>query len=60
MRNRLCHHLHINNIGMGGARHFNRHQGNHNRGPDDPHTKVKFTIPSFLEIMMLRDTLIGR
>jgi hypothetical protein len=45
---------------MGGARHFNRHQGNHNRGPDDPHTKVKFTIPSFLEIMMLRDTLIGR
>jgi hypothetical protein len=32
---------------MGGAQHFNCHQGNRNRVPDDPYAKVKFTIPSF-------------
>ena len=46
-RNRLHLRLHTNTIGMGGARHFNRHQGNRNRAPDDPYAKVKFTIPSF-------------
>jgi hypothetical protein len=48
MRNRLCHRLHTNTTGMGGAQHFNRHQGNRNRAPNDPYAKVKFTIPSFL------------
>jgi hypothetical protein len=46
-QNRLHHRLRTNAIGMGGARHFNRHQGNHNHAPDDPYTKVKFKIPSF-------------
>jgi hypothetical protein len=48
---RLRHHLRTNTIGMG---------GNRNRAPDDPYDKIKFSIPSFLDIMMLRDILIGR
>jgi hypothetical protein len=48
VRNRLHRRLHTNTTGMGGAQHFNRHQGNRNRAPDDPYAKVKFTIPSFL------------
>jgi hypothetical protein len=37
---RLRHHLRDNTISMGGI-------GNHNRVPDDPYAKIKFTIPSF-------------
>jgi hypothetical protein len=46
-QNRLRHRLRTNATGMGGAQHFNRHQGNRNRAPDDPYAKVKFKIPSF-------------
>jgi hypothetical protein len=60
MRERLHCHLHINTTGMGGTRHFNHHEGNRNHVPNDPCDKVKFTIPSFLDIIMLRDILIGR
>jgi hypothetical protein len=35
---RLRRHLRTNTIGMG---------GNHNRAPDDPYAKIKFSIPSF-------------
>jgi len=47
MQNRLRQRLQINTQGMGGARHNQRHRGNHNQAPDDPYAKVKFTIPSF-------------
>ena len=47
MQNKLRRHLQINNQGMGGARHHQRHRCNHNRAPDEPSAKVKFTIPSF-------------
>jgi hypothetical protein len=47
--------LHQNTEGMP-----HRQQGNNNRAPDDPYANIKFTIPSFSVIMMLRDILIGR
>jgi len=47
IQNRLNHRLRINTQGMGRARHNRHHRGNHNRAPDDPYAKVKFTIPSF-------------
>jgi hypothetical protein len=47
-QNRLHHRLRTNATGMGGAQHFNRHQGNRNHASDDPYAKVKFKIPSFL------------
>ena len=54
-RLRWC--LRRNTTGMGGVHH---HQGNNRRVPDDPYAKIKFTIPSFRVITMLRDILIGR
>jgi hypothetical protein len=47
--------LHQNTEGMP-----HRQQGNNNSAPDDPYAKIKFSIPSFRVIMMLRDILIGR
>ena len=54
---RLRRSLRRNTIGMGGVHH---HQGNNHRVPDDPYAKIKFTIPTFIGHMMLRDILIGR
>ena len=54
---RLRRRLRRNTTGMGGVHH---HQGDNHRLPDDPYAKIKFTIPSFWVIMMLRDILIGR
>ena len=42
---RLRRRLHRNMTGMGGVHH---HQGNNHHVPDDPYSKIKFTIPSFL------------
>ena len=55
---RLRQRLRRNTIGMGGVHHHR--QGNNHRVSDDPYAKIKFTIPSFWVIMMLRDILIGR
>jgi hypothetical protein len=52
----LRHRLHENRRGMGG----HRHQGHAQHASDDPYAKVKFTIPPFWAIMMLRGILIGR
>ncbi len=46
--------------GMSGAQNQQYEQGNNNRVPNDPYSKVKFKIPSFQVIMMLRNTLIGK
>jgi hypothetical protein len=52
----LQRHLRENRRGMGG----HRHQGHAQHASDDPYAKVKFTIPPFWAIMMLRGILIGR
>ena len=52
---RLRCRLRRNMVGMG-----DNQRGNNNRAPDDPFTKIKFTIPSFRVIMMLRHILIGK
>jgi hypothetical protein len=47
--------LHWNRVGMG-----DNQRGNNNRIPDDPFAKIKFSIPSFWVIILLRHILIGR